>query len=273
MRIIFLSPSAERGGAESVLIEMIKALREAKPAWPLHLIAGENGPLLKTTRGLGIPSEVLPFPVALHTFGESRLRQRKFRALRQVADLTAGALGLLEYCRLLRDRLKRLQPNIVHSNGMKMHFLSALARRRRSRPALAWHFHDYLGARPLMSRLLRYVAPRSQRIVAVSESVAQDARLVLLFRATIQTVYNSVDATLFTPDRAPAGSGPTCGIKRGAAGNAARRPISPPRPGGCRFSILDCGRGTGKVSVARSSCKTEPLLSTTQPARATFERD
>lgn len=81
-----------------------------------------------------------------------------------------------------------------------MHFLSALALRRRPRPALVWHFHDYLGSRPSMSRLLRRVSRRCHLIIANSESVANDARQVLPAHPPIATIYNAVDCDRFTPE-------------------------------------------------------------------------
>jgi len=69
MTILFLSPSAQRGGAEAVLFEILQGLRAAKPAWTLHLILGEDGPLLEQARALGATAEVLDFPRRCERWG------------------------------------------------------------------------------------------------------------------------------------------------------------------------------------------------------------
>src|SRR5205814_2900688 len=89
-------------------------------------------------------------------------------------------------------------PDIVHSNGLKMHLLGAVARPVRS--SLIWHFHDYLGSRPVTSRLVRQLKGRCRASVAVSDSVAADIRRELGATMDISTVWNGVDLKRFTPD-------------------------------------------------------------------------
>ena len=55
-----------------MLLNMIRTLQETHPAWFLHVITGEDGPLLASMTGLKITCEALPFPKALHSFGERR---------------------------------------------------------------------------------------------------------------------------------------------------------------------------------------------------------
>ena len=113
-----------------------------------------------------------------------------------LAWLQAAAGAFLYACQL-RRRLRKLQPDIVHSNGMKMHLLSALAK---GDTPLVWHLHDYLSARPAMKPLLRRLSHRCQSLIANSESVAADARQVLPQRLQVHVVYNAVDPDVFTPE-------------------------------------------------------------------------
>ena len=46
MKIVYLSPSGELGGAEKSLIDILASLSSARPDWTLRLVAGEDGPLL-----------------------------------------------------------------------------------------------------------------------------------------------------------------------------------------------------------------------------------
>lgn len=207
LKIVFLSPSAQLGGAETVLIELLGALREARPPWSLHLIAAEEGPLLEKAEAMGVACELLPFPTPVKAFGEDRQALRRAgpqstsarwraKAGRTGAWILAGG-GAFIYAWQLRQRLRHLRPDIVHSNGMKMHLLGALAK---SGPIpLVWHLHDYLRTRPAMLPLLRPLAKRCQMIVANSESVADDVRRALPAGPPVHAVHNAVDPEKFTP--------------------------------------------------------------------------
>ena len=67
----------------------------------LHLLAGEEGPVLEACKASNIPCEVLPFPRALHTFGSS-LGAQQVRSIwgaltqagRSVAGMGSGRMGM-----------------------------------------------------------------------------------------------------------------------------------------------------------------------------------
>ena len=196
MKILFLNPSAQRGGAETVLLEILKSVKSSKPDWDLRLITGEQGPLLDQAHELGVVAGCLRFPRVISRLGEASGHESAL--LRKVKLALAAAAAFL-YALVLRRRLAHTCPDIVHSNGMKMHLLSALAIPRRSTIALVWHLHDYLSSRRAMAPLLRRVAHRCSLVIANSESVAADARKVLPAELTIQVIHNGVDTDLFTP--------------------------------------------------------------------------
>jgi len=102
------------------------------------------------------------------------------------------------YSRRLRRAIADFRPDIIHSNGIKMHLLGAIAMPADS--ALVWHFHDYPSARPVTSRLVRTLKARPRAIVAVSESVANDIRTDLRAPAEVRTIWNSVDLERFDPE-------------------------------------------------------------------------
>src|SRR5690349_16656517 len=70
MRVMFLNPTGQLGGAESSLVDILASLRRAEPSWPLHLLAASDGPLIGRVRSLGVTAEVLPFPSAIARLGE-----------------------------------------------------------------------------------------------------------------------------------------------------------------------------------------------------------
>jgi glycosyltransferase involved in cell wall biosynthesis len=111
---------------------------------------------------------------------------------RLLATLPAAA----GYVRRLRRAIVEIEPDLVHSNSLKMHLLAAWAAPR-GVPVI-WHLHDYVSARPLMSHLLPPHVRRCAAMIANSKSVADDARAALA-PARIFTVYNAVDLRRFAP--------------------------------------------------------------------------
>jgi glycosyltransferase involved in cell wall biosynthesis len=193
MRIVYLSPSAHLGGAEACLLDMLAVMRSTDPGCRLHLLLGEDGPLREKATGAGAVTQVLPFPPAIARFGDSGQTNR--------ARLTLNALAnspeLTSYHRALRRYFRQVQPDLVHSNGLKMHVLSALAKPRSAK--LVWHMHDYVGSRALISSLLRPLSSRADALIAVSHSVAEDAQRTLR-HANVATILNVVDLDRFSPD-------------------------------------------------------------------------
>lgn len=196
MRIVFLSPSGELGGAETALLDMLAAIREARPDWPLALIAASDGPLLAKASTYA-DAAALSFPNALARLGEWGTRQSIASRLRLGAALVAASAPAVSYARRLRRRLRDINPDIIHSNGLKMHLLGARVRPPHAK--LVWHLHDYPAARRLTARLLTSQVQRCDAVLANSQSVAAEARRMFGARVPVHTIYNSVDLERFTP--------------------------------------------------------------------------
>src|SRR4030095_12539365 len=94
------------------------------------------------------------------------------------------------YVRQLGQTVARINPDVMHAHGFKMQLLGALTRPRHT--ALIWHLHDYIGSRPLTSRLLKVVRRRCTAVVANSDSVAADAARELGSGVDIRTIHNIV---------------------------------------------------------------------------------
>ena len=196
MRIVFLSPSGELGGAETALLDMLAAIREARPTWTLALIAASGGPLVAKAAAHAQVVE-LPFPEALARLGEWGARGSVATRLRLGLGLLTASGPAVSYTRRLQQRLLDFHPDIIHSNGLKMHLLGARARPASAR--LVWHLHDYPAARRLTARLLASQAHRCDAMLANSESVAAQARERFGASVPVQTIYNSIDLERFSP--------------------------------------------------------------------------
>jgi glycosyltransferase involved in cell wall biosynthesis len=104
-----------------------------------------------------------------------------------------------------------------------MHLLGALARPPSA--LLIWHLHDYVGKRPVMRALLHSVVSRCSMIIAVSSSVATDARKALPHGPPVAMIHNTVDTKIFTPH------GPALDL-------AALSGLSPPPIGTMRVGLV-----------------------------------
>ncbi|HTL00909.1 MAG TPA: glycosyltransferase family 4 protein [Vicinamibacterales bacterium] len=198
MRVVFLNPSGELGGAETALLEMLAALRAARPNWTLGLVASADGPLVERASRLGAQSASLVFPRSLARLGEWGRRGSFGARFRLGAAISGAAAPTLQYASRLRHHLNDLKPDIVHTNGLKMHLLGAQCRPAGAK--LLWHLHDYPRSRPMTAALLRAQADRCAAVLANSESVAADTRALLGARVPVQTVYNAVDLDRFCPE-------------------------------------------------------------------------
>ena len=194
MRIAFLSVSAGLGGSETSLLELLRGLRRLAPGWNTVVVVPREGPLASRARETGADIRILPLPASLARLGESGDGRGPAR---RGAALVAAAGSLPAYVRALRALLDDVDPDVVHSNGFKVHVAAAQAIGGR-RP-LVWHIHEYVTPRRLSRRLLRVTASQVTAVVANSASVAADVREAIGAARPIVTIHNAVDLDEFAP--------------------------------------------------------------------------
>jgi glycosyltransferase involved in cell wall biosynthesis len=197
--ITYLSPVGVLGGGERVLLTSIRGARALLPNARLSVVMFADGPLGAEAERLGATVTVVPLPAPLAGLGDTRLlghgqdpvglARFGWTALRKTPTA-------VEFVRRLRAALRRLAPDLIHSNGLKAHALATLARPR-GVPVL-WHLHDFLTPRPVMARLLRRLSNGAAGGIAVSDAVLRDARSVLP-GLKIALVENAVDTDHFAP--------------------------------------------------------------------------
>lgn len=191
MRIAYLNPAGKMGGAETSLRELLACIRAAEPEWDLWLVLGEDGPLADIARALGVRVIVAPFPPSLARLGDGggSLAATGWSVLK-------AAPATMSYIRSLAATLKEIGPDLIHTNGFKMHVLGACAGPRDV--PLMWHIHDYVSMRSLMSRLLRRLRKRCAVAVVNSKSVARDLESICP-GLRIVPIYNAIDLRRFAP--------------------------------------------------------------------------
>jgi glycosyltransferase involved in cell wall biosynthesis len=197
VRVVFLNPTGHFGGAEAALVELLNGVAAAQPTWSFLVVAASDGPFVDRVRRLGMATQVVPFPPSLARLGEWGASS----SVRAGAGFVCAALRALPQAAAYGWRLgravRRFTPDVVHSNGAKMHLLAPLVAPRRA--AVLWHVHDYIGRRLLTSRLLRSLAARVSAVVANSESVAAELRRELGTVPPVHCVWNAVDLERFQP--------------------------------------------------------------------------
>ncbi|PYS48321.1 MAG: glycosyl transferase family 1 [Acidobacteria bacterium] len=201
MRIVFLNTTGQIGGAERSLLDFMASLRQAQPAWPLSLVNGNSGPFVEACDGIGVPVCVERLPEELARLGDAGAGGPAGRELSKavlLGRLALASAAALRYTRNLRRTLEELKPDLIHTNGFKMHVLGAWA--KPTGVPLVWHIHDYVSSRVVMAKLLRMFAGRCTAAIANSASVAEDLQSVLNLRMPLHEVWNGVDLNEFSPD-------------------------------------------------------------------------
>ncbi|HKO97136.1 MAG TPA: glycosyltransferase family 4 protein [Pyrinomonadaceae bacterium] len=197
---MFLNSSGQLGGVENLLLDLLSSLRAAEPDWSFHLLVPQRGPLVDRARALGVESSVIEFPAGIARLGDASTSESSGTRTSGAAvtrKLLSSAPATLNYVRQLRNVLREIKPDAIHTHGLKMHVLGLWA--RPSGVPVVWHLHDYVSSRPIMARLLQLHGGRCAMAVANSESVAGDLRAVCGPGLKVSAIYNAVDLKKFTP--------------------------------------------------------------------------
>ncbi len=197
LRVAFLSVSGEIGGSEVSLLALVRGLRRLVPSWRLDLVVPREGLLSARARESGAAVHVLPLPPRLARLGEASFAGAA-DIVERGAALVLAAGSVRPYSRRLARLLGTIAPDVVHTNGFKLHILGA--RVVPATAALVWHIHEYVGRRPVSRALLRRYAGRCARVVANSDSVARDLAGAFGSGVPITRIYNAVDHREFSPD-------------------------------------------------------------------------
>lgn len=196
MRILFLNPLSELGGAERCLLDLQASLAELSPAPEMHLAVGGPGPLVAEADSLGVRVHVVPMPQRLAAVGDSAHDGSSLAGLlRMGLDTALGGAAAIGYVRELRRLVGEVAPDVLYSNGIKSHLMATLAS---GGVPVVWHIRDLIGRRRLVARALRLAAPRAAAAIAISRLVERDAREVL-GSLPIHVVHDAIDTEAFSP--------------------------------------------------------------------------
>ncbi|MCI0651165.1 MAG: glycosyltransferase family 4 protein, partial [Planctomycetes bacterium] len=131
LRVMFVNPFTELGGAEHSLLALLATLPEGVQA---QLVTESEGALAAEAAALGVASRYLPFPSAVHP-------RAIFRSVRTLAEWM------------------RADADLVHANSPRAAFFAGLAARRAEIPVI-WHLRCYVGS-GVRAFLLRRLVTRT----------------------------------------------------------------------------------------------------------------
>jgi glycosyltransferase involved in cell wall biosynthesis len=192
LKILFLNPVARLGGAERSLLDLMWSLIRHSPEHELELLAFEDGPLLDEARQLGVKGTAISLPAAAASLGDWHLGTHTAGQFARVLPAVPALRGFL---RKVQVHVLAARPDVLHSNGLKSHLVGAWVRPRNV--PLFWHIRDFISHRRIMRSALSWMQADGIGAIAISESVAADARRVLR-RTPVVRVLNGVRTAEFT---------------------------------------------------------------------------
>ncbi len=200
MKILYLNPASQLGGAERHLVDTICAVRSQDPSAEIVvLITAPDGPLVTELAPLSIKIVLLELPRKIAQLGDSGLQERRDRIasiFQLVANLTIGG-EFVHYWWQLRQTIGEINPDIIHSNGFKTHLLAASL--GNSIP-LVWHLHDFIGSRLAIGKLLSLFTKKVTVAIAISHAIADDWHKVFP-NLPIEVIYNAIDLNKYQPQQ------------------------------------------------------------------------
>ncbi len=129
IRAVFIDHCARLSGGELALLRLLPALEDVEA----HVILGEDGPLVSRLLDAGVSVEVLPLRRAARDLPRDDVRPSAFPV--------AGAAFAVEYAVRLALRLRRLRPDVVHTNSLKAALYGGIAAKAAGLPVV-WHLRD-----------------------------------------------------------------------------------------------------------------------------------
>src|SRR6185437_7970799 len=191
-RVVILDHVARLSGGEIALLRLLGHLEGVEP----HVILGEDGPLAARLQQAGISVEVLPLDPAA--------RDLRRNAARAGGVPFGTALQTLLYTLRLARRLRRISPDLVHTNSLKAGVYGALAARLAGVPVV-WHLRDRIAEdylpRPATLALRRLVPRLAAGVVANSQATLDTLGGGLAGRAWV--IPDSVELSPLDPAGAP----------------------------------------------------------------------
>ena len=177
------------GGAERSLILLLKGMDKSRFT-PVVAAFGE-GIFLNAVRELSIKS----YSVKLSRRVEKLTKlYREYSSVGYAKSLGGISAGILSLCQLIRKQRIAL----VHTNGIKAHFLGGFAAKL-CRVPLVWHVRDFIPPGIEKDAFLLLASVMPDRIIVNSDAVGMQFSHSAKAYKKVVRIYNAVDLTEFEP--------------------------------------------------------------------------
>jgi glycosyltransferase involved in cell wall biosynthesis len=166
LKVVYVDHVARMSGGEIALLRLLPHLDRVNP----HVVLAEDGPLVEQLHLAGISTEVLPLHDAARSLRKARVRP---------AGIPAAAAGATAaYVLRLARRLRRLTPDLVHTNSLKAGVYGSVAARL-ARVPIVWHVRDRIAEDYLPSTAVALVRGMTRHLptAVVANSKATMATL------------------------------------------------------------------------------------------------
>jgi glycosyltransferase involved in cell wall biosynthesis len=174
LKVVYVDHVAQMSGGEIALLRLLPHLDRVNP----HVVLAQDGPLVEQLHLAGISVEVLPLA--------SRARDLRKADVR-LDRLDAGALAATAlYTLRLAHRLRRLAPDLVHTNSLKAGVYGSVAARLAGIPVV-WHVRDRIAEDYLPAAAITLVRRMSRHLATA---------VVANSKATMATLEATVDPTV-----------------------------------------------------------------------------
>jgi glycosyltransferase involved in cell wall biosynthesis len=163
LKVVYLDHVARLSGGEIALLRLLPHLDRVCP----HVILAEDGPLVGQLHLAGISTEVLRLGEPGRGLRKSEVHARGVSP--RAAVITAG------YVLRLAARLRRLRPDLVHTNSLKAGVYGSLAARLAG-VRVVWHVRDRIADDYLPSQAVSLVRRMSHHL---ADAVVANSRSTL----------------------------------------------------------------------------------------------
>jgi glycosyltransferase involved in cell wall biosynthesis len=180
-RVVFLDHCANLSGGELALLRLLRGAATLEA----HVILAEDGPLVDQLREASISTEILPLPAGVANVSRAELQSPSV--------LLRGGTTTARYVGRLARRLRRLHPDLVHTNSLKSGLYGSVAARVAGIPVV-WHLRDRLSddnyPTPQAAALRRCVRSLADAVIANSVGTAN---LLSPGRAPVWVIPSPID--------------------------------------------------------------------------------
>ncbi len=194
LRVVYLDHCAQLSGGELALARLLPALGGDVDA---HVVLGEDGPLVARLESVGISTEVLPMAEAARGLSRQRVRPGRLPG--------ASVAHTAHYVAVVARRLRRLRPDLVHTNSLKAGVYGSVAGTL-ARVPVVWHARERLADDYLPPAAIRMVRAMVRHLPAAVIANSQSTREGLAAPRVATTVVPSPVQVQAVPRSRPAGS-------------------------------------------------------------------